>query len=66
MGDFFESVLETASTENGLTAVLAVGVTGALLLLAGAEFKKSKPKESLEHLKDDSKDDLDPYASKYF
>ena len=52
MGDFFESVIETASTKDGLTAVLAVGVVGSLLLLAGAEYQKSKPKESLDNSKD--------------
>ena len=62
MGDFFESVIETASTKDGLTAVLAVGVVGSLLFMAGSEYQKSKPKESLEH----AKNDLDFDVINYF
>ena len=66
MGDFFESVLETATSQDGLNAVLGAAASAALIILCAKNYNESKPKESLERPKDDSKDDLDPYVTKYF
>ena len=62
MGDFFESVVETATSQDGLNAVLGVAASTALILLCAKSYNESKPKESLEN----AKNDLDFDVINYF